>query len=202
MKTVRYTGAVLGAVLMVGGLAACGGSEPEDASAPESASESAPVDPPVETGPTSVERTPDEIGTALDALAAEVGGDDVQVTEVNVNDYDITISAVDPAAPDELNQWQYQDGTVGEPVPIDYGGDTEALEQNVFPLAEVDPAVVVETIEAAPEETEIEDGVAGGVGILMIPGAYEGAIIQINVDGERDSKMARFSLDGELVEVL
>ncbi|MEL7977529.1 hypothetical protein AAG589_16820 [Isoptericola sp. F-RaC21] len=202
MKTVRHAGAVLGAVLLVGGLAACGGSEPESGAESGSTAESAPAAAPVETGPATLERTPDEIGEALDALAAKVGGDDVQVTEVNVNPADITLMAVDPAAPDELNQWDYRDGAVGESTPVDYGGDTEALKQNLFGLDEVDPAVVVEAIDGAPEATEIEDGVSESVGILMMPGAHEGAIIQVNVGGERDSKIARYSLDGELVEVL
>ena len=48
----------------------------------------------------------------------------------------LTVQAVDPNAPTELNQWSYTAGVVGPSRPVDYGDDVEALGENLFSVNE------------------------------------------------------------------
>ncbi|AFR08120.1 hypothetical protein [Nocardiopsis alba] len=143
----------------------------------------------------------EDIDRALTALVEEVGEEPAQITELNISNSAVGIYAVDPSAPDELNAWEYRDGSVGPSNPVDYGGDTEALSQNLFSTADVSASVIENALSEAPETGEIEDGEVDGLTMVWM-GPDLGVVMQISVSGERESGLVRFEPDGTFIEVL
>ncbi len=145
--------------------------------------------------------TADSIETALTALVKKIGGDPARVVTVHVIDAStVRVEAIDPAAPTELNEWTYRDGKVSDPVPINYGENTEALEQNLFDITEVDPQTMADLVANAPATAGIEDGEAGGVIIerLLLATGDDRVIAQVSVRGARSDRTLRATMDGNV----
>lgn len=146
--------------------------------------------------------TAEDVDAAITALEDRVGASPAQLTHITLASGYITFDAVDPAAPDELNSWSYTDGELSEePVPVDYGGDVEALQQNVFSTDDIDPAGVVAAVDAAPGAAEIEDGQSTGIDISRNTPTSLDLQMLVSVASERDSATVRTDLTGAVVEV-
>lgn len=98
------------------------------------------------------------IAEAIDLLGEKVG-EDAQIADFFVSDVTVSVNAIDPKSPKELNRWTIRDGAHDGDVPVDYGSDYEALQDNLFSLSDVDPAVVAQVIEDAPGTSDF-DGLA------------------------------------------
>lgn len=143
-----------------------------------------------------------QITSAIDELSAAVG-EDAQITDLSLfTDY-VSVSAVDPAATEELNQWTLRSGKMEDSVPVDYGSDVEALKENLFPLSEVDPAVVAKIIDDAPEASQFDDLTVQAISLSYPMVAFSEdewqPVFTVTLDGERDDETLTFDLAGKQV---
>ncbi|WP_029109733.1 hypothetical protein [Mycobacterium sp. URHD0025] len=146
--------------------------------------------------------TAEGIDNAYAAIADKVGANPMQVVEVNIAPGVLTVEAVDPKAPTELNQWSYTSGAVGPSRPIDYDEDTEALQQNLFATADVPSAAIAAAIDGAAAASEVKDGKVQTVSIKRNIPFDSNVIMFINVQGERSSKQVRADVTGKVTEVV
>ncbi|MDG4667460.1 hypothetical protein [Mycobacterium sp. 236(2023)] len=146
--------------------------------------------------------TAEGIDAAYSAIAEQAGGKPLQVVEVVVVPGTLTLQAVDPAAPTELNQWSFTAGTVGPSRPVDYDDDTEALRQNLFSIDEVPAGVIASAVDEAVTASGIPDGEVSSLVIQRNLPFDDSVLMLINVDGERSSKQVRADVTGQITEVI
>lgn len=144
----------------------------------------------------------ESIDKAVAAISAKVGADPMQVVELVFTELSVTVQAVDPAAPTELNQWTYTAGAVGPLRPVDYGDDAEALRQNLFSVAEVPTGAIVTAIDNAVDASGIVDGTVQSVVVKRNLPFTEQLHILLNVQGERSSKQVRTDLAGTVTDIV
>ena len=144
----------------------------------------------------------ESIDKAMAAISAKVGADPMQVVELVFTELSVTVQAVDPAAPTELNQWTYSAGAVGPLRPVDYGDDAEALRQNLFSVAEVPTGAIVTAIDNAVDASGIVDGTVQSVVVKRNLPFTEQLQILLNVQGERSSKQVRTDLAGTVTDIV
>lgn len=197
----RFPTSPLAAIVAIGLLSGCSAqAAPEESpSTSESEATEAPAAEPTGFDLANIDAA--DLDTAMSALVQEVGEDPAQITDFNLSSSTVMIYAVDPAAPEELNSWEYRNGAVGASTPVDYGGDVEALQQNLFSTADLSSTAIASALAEAPAATEIEDGEVDGATAVRMGPEFD-VILQVSVTGERDSKLVRFDLDGNLLEVI
>ena len=118
-----------------------------------------------------------------------------------IRDRLITVQAIDPAAPTELNQWTYTAGHVGDLRPVDYDDDTEALRQNLFAATDVPAAAIMTAVDNAIAASGIADGDVQSVVVERNLPFADDLQILINVQGERSNKQVRADASGQVTEV-
>ena len=146
--------------------------------------------------------TAEGVDAAYSAISEQVGANPMQVVEVSIVPAALTLEAIDPNAPTELNQWSYTAGVVGPSRPVDYGDDTEALQQNLFGVNEVPVSAIVTAINGAVPASEIQGGEVQSL-IIKRNLPFDASVIMfINVQGERSSKQVRADVAGQIVDVV
>ena len=146
--------------------------------------------------------TTEGIDNAYAAISEKVGANPMQVVEVNIAPSVLTVVALDPNAPTELNQWSYTAGAVGPSRPVDYDDDAEALQQNLFVVTDVPATAIVSAIDAAVPASEIKDGTVKTLSIKRNLPFDENVIIVINVNSDRSSKQVRADSSGQITDVV
>lgn len=146
--------------------------------------------------------TTDGIDTAFDAISERVGADPMNVVEIVITGQVVTVQAVDPAAPTELNQWTYTAGHVGDLRPVDYNDDTEALQQNLFPVTDVPATAIMTAVDNAIGASGIADGAVQSVVVKRNVPFTDDLQILVNVQGERSNKQVRADATGRVTDVL
>ena len=146
--------------------------------------------------------TAEGIDNAYAEISEKAGGAPVQVVEVTIVPGVMTVQAIDPAAPTELNQWSYTAGAVGPSRPVDYDDDVEALRQNLFAMTEVPTSAISAAIDRAVAASGIEGAQVSSIVIKRNLPFDENVTMFLNVDGERSSKQVRADVTGAVIEVL
>ncbi|OMC39991.1 hypothetical protein A5740_26665 [Mycobacterium sp. GA-1841] len=146
--------------------------------------------------------TAEGIDNAYAAIAEKVGANPMQVVEISIAPGVLSLEAIDPNAPTELNQWSYTSGAVGPSRPIDYDDDTEALQQNLFAITDVPASAIATAIDGAVAASEIPGGEVQTVSIKRNIPFDANVIMFINVKGERSSKQVRADVAGQITEVV
>ncbi|OBG87560.1 hypothetical protein A5699_02230 [Mycobacterium sp. E802] len=146
--------------------------------------------------------TAEGIDNAYAAIAEKVGANPMQVVEISIAPGVLSLEAIDPNAPTELNQWSYTSGAVGPSRPIDYDDDTEALQQNLFAITDVPASAIATAIDGAVAASEIPDGEVQTVSIKRNIPFDANVIMFINVQGERSSKQVWADVAGQITEVV
>lgn len=154
------------------------------------------------TEPAGSVLTVDGLDKALAAISAKVGTDPMQVVEVTLVPTTVTVQAVDPNAPTELNQWTYTAGHVGASRPVDYDDDAEALRQNLFSISEVPTSAIIAAVDGAVAASGIADGKVQSVVIDRNLPFDDSLRILINVAGERSTKQVRADSAGQITDVV
>jgi hypothetical protein len=154
------------------------------------------------TEPAGSVLTVDGLDKALAAISAKVGTDPMQVVEVTLVPTTVTVQAVDPNAPTELNQWTYTAGHVGASRPVDYDDDAEALRQNLFAISEVPTSAIIAAVDGAVAASGIADGKVQSVVIDRNLPFDDSLRILINVAGERSTKQVRADSAGQITDVV
>jgi hypothetical protein len=139
---------------------------------------------------------------ALGAISQKVGANPMQVVEVIISPSALSVQAVDPNAPNELNQWSYTAGTVGPSRPVDYDDDTEALQQNLFAIGDVPTSAIAAAIDAAVPASDIKDGAVQSVSVKRNLPFDDNVIIFVNVTSDRSSKQVRADSTGQVTQVV
>lgn len=146
--------------------------------------------------------TAEGIDAAYSALSAEVGATPMQVVEVTIVAGSLTVQAIDPSAPTELNQWSYTAGAVGPLRPVDYGDDVEALNENLFSVNEVATSAIAAAADGAVAASAIEGGEVQSLIIKRNMPFDTSVTMFINVEGERSSKQVRADVSGQITDVV
>lgn len=146
--------------------------------------------------------TAEGIDAAYAAIAEKAGGNPMQVVEVTIVPGVLTLQAIDPSAPTELNQWSYTAGVVGPSRPVDYDDDTEALRQNLFAVNEIPTSAIVSAIDRSVTESGIEGAEVSSLVIKRNLPFDENVRMFLNVEGERSSKQVRADVTGQVIEVI
>lgn len=146
--------------------------------------------------------TVDGIDAAFAAISERVGTDPMNVVEIVITGQVVTVQAVDPAAPTELNQWTYTAGHVGDLRPVDYNDDTEALQQNLFPVTDVPATAIMTAVDNAIGASGIADGAVQSVVVKRNLPFADDLQILVNVQGERSNKQVRADATGQVTDVL
>lgn len=146
--------------------------------------------------------TAEGIDAAYSAISAEVGTTPMQVVEVTIVAGALTVQAIDPSAPTELNQWSYTAGTVGPSRPVGYGDDVEALGENLFSVNEVDTGAIAAAADGALAASGIADAEVQSLIIKRNMPLDTSVTMFINVDGERSSKQVRADVSGQITDVV
>ncbi|KWX24243.1 hypothetical protein AFM11_09605 [Mycolicibacterium wolinskyi] len=146
--------------------------------------------------------TAEGIDAAYAAISEKVGANPMQVVEINIAPGVLTVEAIDPNAPTELNQWSYTSGAVGPSRPIDYDDDTEALQQNLFAITDVPTTAIANAINGAVAASQIPDGKVQTLSIKRNIPFEANVLMFINVEGERSSKQVRADSAGQITDVV
>ncbi|MCX2715205.1 hypothetical protein [Mycolicibacterium sp. J2] len=146
--------------------------------------------------------TVDGLNKAFAAISAEVGADPMQVVEVTLVPTTVTVEAVDPNAPTELNQWTYTAGHVGAARPVDYDDDAEALRQNLFAITEVPATAIIAAVDGAVAASGIADGKVQSVVVDRNLPFDDSLRILVNVAGDRSNKQVRADSAGQITDVV
>lgn len=146
--------------------------------------------------------TADGIDAAYSALSAEVGASPMQVVEVTILPEVLTVQAINPAAPTELNQWSFTAGVVAPPRPVDYDDDVEALQQNLFGVDEISSSAIATAIDGAVVASGVQGGELQSVVIKRNLPFDSNLTVLINVDGERSTKQVRADATGQITDVV
>jgi hypothetical protein len=146
--------------------------------------------------------TAEGIDAAYAAISEKVGANPMQVVEVTIIPSVMTVQAIDPNAPTELNQWSYTAGAVGPSRPVDYGDDVEALGENIFAVNEVSTGAIAAAISGAITASGIKDGAVQSLIIKRNMPFDSSVTMFINVEGERSSKQVRADVSGQITDVV
>ena len=146
--------------------------------------------------------TVEGIDAAYTAISEKVGAAPMQVVEVTIIPGVLTVEAIDPNAPTELNQWSYTAGAVGPSRPVDYDDDVEALQQNLFAVSDVPTTVIASAIDNAVAASEIPGGAVQSLIIKRNLPFDPNVVMLINVEGERSSKQVRADVTGQITDVV
>lgn len=145
--------------------------------------------------------TVEGIDRALGAISERVGAGPMNVVEIVITHQLVTVQAIDPAAPTELNQWTYTAGYVLDLRPVDYDDDTEALQQNLFAVTDVPTTAIMTAVDNAIGASGIADGDVQSVVVERnLPFGDELQIL-VNVQGERSGKQVRADATGRVAEI-
>lgn len=139
--------------------------------------------------------------TVVAEIAAAVGTPDAQLVDLTVFPDHFVFSAVDPAAPTELNEWTYVNGAVLGSAPVDYGGDVEALEANLFPAASLTPQAIGLFASEAVTLSGVEGGELQHVRVARNLPFSEDVQLTGYVTSERNSKTVTGNVEGQVLKV-
>ena len=139
--------------------------------------------------------------TVVKEMAAAVGTPDPRIVDLNLFPGHFVFSAVNPQAPTELDEYTYVNGAMTPPRPVDYGGDPEALEANLFAASVLTPDAVERFAAAAVRRSEVEGGALQHVVVRRgLPFTEDVQLIGY-VTSDRDSATVTGSVDGRVTEV-
>lgn len=102
---------------------------------------------------------------ALDAAAAEIGADPLLVRSVTATNETVTIEAVNPDFPDELDRYTYRGDDLDGPDPVNTGA--AGVELPTFSIPDLP-----EGIDLPDDLQELVDGAAGNVPSVAATGVF------------------------------
>jgi hypothetical protein len=156
-----------------------------------------------ETAPaTSLLESPEAAIAALSARFAR----DARLLNLDLRPDGFQVEVQDPAVPDHVDRFAFEDGALGGPEPVPVGRNRKRLEAQLFPLADVDLRLLPRLLADAEERARTEDGKATHVRIERadLYGDVEGwgrPVIRVYVDGPRGGAFVEYGLDGKKRDV-
>ena len=137
-------------------------------------------------------------GDAVSAVAGSLGVDDFEVRSLTATPLDgtVTLDVRDPAVPENLDRYVVRRGEVEqvEPIRLAAGDD---LDTQTFPVS----GLALDEVEAMVDAALAEFPAGGYVSSMTVSRLADGVAIQLALESPRAAGTARFTGDGELVEV-
>jgi hypothetical protein len=129
-------------------------------------------------------------------------GQDARVLRVGISAEAADVEVQDRATPSHVDRYPFEEGALGEPEPVQVGRNQRELNARLFPLADVDLAIVPGLLPDARERARTEEGQATQVTIERVEGSGEyptwgRPLIHVVVNGPRGGAVVRYELDGK-----
>ena len=145
--------------------------------------------------------TVDKMTQAFAAINGKIGADPADYVEVLVNEIFLSVKAIDPHKRENVDNYTYQGESV-QVAPVDVSSNAPgAVEASAFKADTVKPAVLAQTMAAAPGDSTVENGTVEFVMVKKAVANQDQPGIQIDIKGPRASKMVHYDLTGKLLEV-
>jgi len=136
-----------------------------------------------------------------DALRSRLGGD-FRVLRLSVHGDSAEVEVQDSTVPSHVNRYAFEDGTLGDPEPVQVGRSQRALEARLFSFSEVDLQVLPRLLLDACSRAQTEGAKAEHVAIERTEsyGDYSTwgrPLIRVHVNGPRGGALVEYGLDGK-----
>jgi hypothetical protein len=135
---------------------------------------------------------------AVAAVAAELGVDDFEARSIAVTPpaETVVLDVRDPAVPENLDRYVVRGAAVDSVEPIRLAASDD-LDAETFPVS----GVALGQIETMVDSALAEFDAGGYVSSMTVSRITDGVVIQLALESPRSTGTARFTGEGELVEV-
>ncbi len=144
-----------------------------------------------------------ETPAPLMAALTQRFGKDARILRLSVQPEGAAIEVQDPANPTHVNRYEFEEGVLGAPEPVQVGRNQRELRARLFAFAEVDLSIVPRLLPDAVAAAETED--ARPIALTIERTTYsteysEGwswPLIRVSVDGPRGGAVVEYRLNGK-----
>jgi len=149
-------------------------------------------------GPGSLLESPQPF---VDAIGARFGKD-VRVRRLSIQPASADVEAQDPARPENLDRYEFEDGAFVPPEPVQAGRNRRENEARLFPLADVDLSLVPRLLADARGRAETPEARVVSVVIERTQGFGEYSswgwpLMSFSVNGPRGGAVVEYDLKGK-----
>jgi hypothetical protein len=148
--------------------------------------------------PESLLEAPEPIAAALRSRF----GKDLLIRSLSVQAESADVEVQDPAVPENVDRYPFEDGTLGTPEPVQAGRNHRKLKASLFPFADVDLSILPRLLDDARRRAETADARVAQVRIERAT-SYEYSDtwgwprIYVTVDGPRGGAVVEYDLEGK-----
>jgi hypothetical protein len=138
----------------------------------------------------------------LERFQERIGGGPVQAMKLVLYVPYAILSAQVPGEPDHVDQYTYRSGRVGDPEPVRVASlaQDRPLADLLFPLAELQPAIVPKLAQEALDRAGVPDGRVSHVIVEWDRSFTKRKVIRVYVNGKRNSAMLIADIRGEILK--
>jgi hypothetical protein len=135
-----------------------------------------------------------------DALGARFG-QGLRIRHLSIQPASADVEAQDPARPENVDRYAFEDGAFGPPEPVQAGRNRREREARLFPLVEVDLSLVPRVVADARRRAETEEARVIQVVIERSEGngssgTWGRPLMRFIVDGPRGGAVVEYDLKG------
>jgi hypothetical protein len=142
------------------------------------------------------------MGQGFNAINARIGANPADYVEVLVNELFVRVEAIDPHKRENVDKYDYQNGTVDVgPVDVSRNG-AGTVEMSAFKSDLVKPDLLAQVMGAAPKDSGVAE--SPSIEWLMVKKAMANdpaPRITVEVKGPRARKMLHYDMAGALLDV-
>lgn len=148
--------------------------------------------------PQSLLEAPEPFAAALRSRFAK----DLRIRSLSIRAESADVEVQDPAVPENLDSYPFEDGTLGPPEPVQAGRNFRHLKASLFPLAEVDLSILPRLVTDARPRAETPDARVIEVRIERAT-SYEYTEswgwprVYVTVHGPRGGAVVEYDLEGK-----
>jgi hypothetical protein len=150
--------------------------------------------------------TADTMSQAFAAINAKIGANPADYLSVLVNELFVRVRAIEPNKRENVDQYDYQNGSV-QVAPVDVSrSDPGAVEASLFKGDAAKPAVLAQAMASAPKDSGVENATIEWVMVdrtsFVMPGQPSAQPqIHIEAKGPRGDKIVHYDIAGQLLNV-
>lgn len=129
-------------------------------------------------------------------------GDDFRVLRLGIHPGGGDADVQDPQVPANVDRYEFEDGVLGAPEPVQAGRNQKRLEARLFPFAEVDLSILPRLLADAARRADTPDARATSVTVERFEGygEYESwgrPLVRVAVQGPRGGAVVEYRLSGK-----
>jgi hypothetical protein len=156
--------------------------------------------------------TAEKVTQAFTAINAKIGADPADYELVIINEYSVSVEAIDPHKRENVDKYKYRGGSV-EVAPVDVSDTVScmpspcptngpgAIEMGAFKGDTVKPEVLAQAMNSAPNDSGVENATINEVMVHKMWANDNAPQISVYVKGPRASKVVFYDLTGRLQKV-